>query len=70
MEIITSSNLNCLKCGTFKVCAMHLFQSHHNTSDFDLFTLDDVDAAFDKIQQVKYMQTVSLKGKMLCSIDF
>ena len=28
-----------------------------------MFTLDDVDAAFDRIQQVKYSQTVSLKGK-------
>lgn len=30
-----------------------------------MFTLDDVDAAFDKIIQLKYSQTVSLKGKML-----
>lgn len=31
--------------------------------DFDLFTLDDVDAAFDKIVQLKYSQSVSMKGK-------
>lgn len=30
--------------------------------DFDLFTLDDVDAAFDKIIQLKYNQSVALKG--------
>ncbi len=42
------------------------FQSRHNTEDFDLFTLDDVDAAFDKIVQLKYSQTVNLKGKV-CS---
>ncbi|KAK6182594.1 hypothetical protein SNE40_010244 [Patella caerulea] len=40
-----------------------LYQSQHNTSDFDLFTLDDVDLAFDKITQLKYSQTVTLKGK-------
>ena len=38
------------------------FQSWHNNSDFTLFTLDDVDAAFDKIVQLKYNQSVSMKG--------
>lgn len=38
-------------------------QSRHNTEDFTLFTLDDVDAAFDKIQQLKFSQIVNLKGK-------
>ena len=42
--------------------AFCVFQSRHNTEEFDIFTLDDVDAAFDKIQQLKYSQTVSLKG--------
>ena len=37
-------------------------QSRHNTEEFNMFTLDDVDAAFDKILQLKYSQTVSLKG--------
>ncbi len=37
-------------------------QSRHNTEEFDLFTLDDVDAAFDKITQLKFNQSVSLKG--------
>ncbi|XP_075145543.1 cleavage and polyadenylation specificity factor subunit 2 [Haematobia irritans] len=40
-----------------------LYMSHFNMYDFDLFSLDDVDAAFDKIIQLKYNQTVSLKGK-------
>lgn len=40
-----------------------LFQSWHNNSEFSLFTLDDVDAAFDKIVQLKYNQSVSMKGK-------
>lgn len=39
------------------------FMSHYNQYDFDLFTLDDVDAAFDRITQLKYNQSVSLKGK-------
>lgn len=40
-----------------------LYQSRHNTTDFEIFTLDDVDHAFDKIIQLKYSQTVHLKGK-------
>lgn len=42
-----------------------LYQSRHNCQDFDLFTLDDVDAAFDLIIQLKYSQTVQLKGMPL-----
>lgn len=40
-----------------------LYQSRHNSEEFDLFTLDDIDAAFDQIIQLKYSQTVQLKGK-------
>ncbi|XP_050465481.1 probable cleavage and polyadenylation specificity factor subunit 2 [Cataglyphis hispanica] len=40
-----------------------MYQSRHNMEDFDLFTLDDVDAAFDKIVQLKYNQSISMKGK-------
>lgn len=39
------------------------FMSQYNQHDFDLFSLDDVDAAFDRITQLKYNQSVSLKGK-------
>ncbi|XP_028396324.1 LOW QUALITY PROTEIN: cleavage and polyadenylation specificity factor subunit 2-like [Dendronephthya gigantea] len=39
------------------------YQSCHNYEDFELFSLDDVDAAFDQIIQLKYSQHVSLKGK-------
>lgn len=38
-------------------------QSRNNSEDFTLFTLDDVDSAFDKIQQLKYSQIVNLKGE-------
>lgn len=40
-----------------------LYQSRHNGEEFNLFTLDDVDLAFDLIVQVKYSQTVQLKGR-------
>lgn len=43
---------------------LHKFQSHQNYEDFEVFSLDDVDAAFDKIIQLKYSQNVSLKGKI------
>lgn len=39
------------------------YQSRHNNEDFDLFTLDDVDTAFEKVIQVKYNQTITFKGK-------
>ena len=41
---------------------VYFFKSRHNMEDFDLFTLDDVDAAFDKIVQLKYNQSVPMKG--------
>lgn len=47
------------------------FQSRHNTEEFTLFTLDDVDMAFDKIETLKYSQSLSLKGTshiLQCSI--
>lgn len=40
-----------------------VFMNHYNQYDFDLFSLDDVDAAFDRVTQLKYNQSVSLKGK-------
>jgi cleavage and polyadenylation specificity factor subunit 2 len=40
-----------------------LYQSRHNTEEFSLFSLDDVDLAFDKIHTLKYSQTLNLKGK-------
>ena len=41
-----------------------LLQSRKNSEEFDLFSLDDVDTAFDNIIQVKFAQTVQLKGLM------
>ena len=38
-------------------------QARLNIEEFNLFTLDDVDACFDKMIQLKYSQTVHLKDK-------
>ncbi|XP_014663785.1 PREDICTED: cleavage and polyadenylation specificity factor subunit 2-like [Priapulus caudatus] len=51
---------------TYKMGQMFMYdyyQSRHNTEDFDLFSLDDVDCAFDKIVQLKYSQIYPMKGK-------
>ena len=39
------------------------FKARHNIEEFNLFTLDEVDACFEKMTQLKYSQSVSLKGK-------
>jgi len=40
-----------------------IYQARHNLEDFELFSLDEVDLSFEKITQLKYNQTVNLKGK-------
>jgi len=40
-----------------------VYQARHNIEEFDLFTLDEVDASFEKITQLKYNQSIQLKGK-------
>ena len=40
-----------------------LYQSRHNMEDFNLFTLDEVDKAFEMITQLKYNQTHRFTGK-------
>ncbi|XP_022244624.1 cleavage and polyadenylation specificity factor subunit 2-like isoform X3 [Limulus polyphemus] len=67
--MVGKCGLNCPIYATIPVYKMgqmfmyDLFQSRHNSENFELFTLDDVDAAFDKIIQLKYNQSISLKGK-------
>uniref|UniRef100_A0A2L2YDG7 Cleavage and polyadenylation specificity factor subunit 2 n=1 Tax=Parasteatoda tepidariorum TaxID=114398 RepID=A0A2L2YDG7_PARTP len=67
--VVGKCNLDCPIYATVPVYKMgqmfmyDLFQSRHNTEEFTLFTLDDVDAAFDKIIQLKYNQSINLKGK-------
>lgn len=41
-----------------------LYQSRYNMQDFTVFDLDDVDAAFDKVVQLKYNQTISMRGRV------
>ena len=53
-------------CATTPVAKMgqltlyDLFAARHSEGDFDAFTLDDVDAAFSGVQQLKYTQTLTL----------
>ncbi|XP_033241874.1 probable cleavage and polyadenylation specificity factor subunit 2 [Drosophila pseudoobscura] len=67
--LVGKLGLNCPIYATIPVFKMgqmfmyDLYMSHFNMGDFDLFSLDDVDTAFEKITQLKYNQTVSLKGK-------
>lgn len=67
--LVGKAGLNCPVYCTIPVYKMgqmfmyDFYQSRHNYEDFELFSLDDVDAAFDKIIQLKYSQHVSLKGK-------
>ncbi|XP_018322472.1 probable cleavage and polyadenylation specificity factor subunit 2 [Agrilus planipennis] len=67
--LVGKLGLNCPIYSTIPVYKMgqmfmyDLYQSHYNMENFELFTLDDVDAAFDKIIQLKYNQSISLKGK-------
>lgn len=61
--------LNCPIYATVPVYKMgqmflyDVYQARHNIEEFSLFTLDEVDASFEKITQLKYNQTVQLKGK-------
>jgi cleavage and polyadenylation specificity factor subunit 2 len=41
-----------------------LYQARHNVEEFDLFTLDEVDRTFDMMTQLKYNQSVPLKGNI------
>ncbi|KAL4238070.1 cleavage and polyadenylation specificity factor subunit 2 [Mactra antiquata] len=77
--LVGKCGLNCPIYATVPVYKMgqmfmyDLFQSRNNSEDFEMFTLDDVDVAFDKIQQLKYSQTINLTGKLyssICLIDF
>jgi cleavage and polyadenylation specificity factor subunit 2 len=39
------------------------FLTRHAMSDFEVFTLDDVDEAFAQITPLKYQQTFALSGE-------
>nr|XP_018914860.1 PREDICTED: probable cleavage and polyadenylation specificity factor subunit 2 isoform X2 [Bemisia tabaci] len=67
--LVGKCNLNCPVYATIPVYKMgqmfmyDLYQSRYNQEDFTVFDLDDVDAAFDKMIQLKYNQSVQMKGK-------
>lgn len=67
--LVGKCGLNCPIYATVPVFKMgqmfmyDIFLSRSSNEDFDLFTLDDIDASFEKMQQLKYSQTISLKGK-------
>lgn len=47
-----------------QMCMYDTFSSLFNMDDFKLFSLDDVDAAFDQFQQLKFAQKVTIAGKI------
>lgn len=63
--LVGKCGLNCPIYATVPVYKMgQLFlydwlSGHNNVEDFSLFNFDDIDMAFEKVQQVKYSQTVS-----------
>ncbi|KAJ8973068.1 hypothetical protein NQ317_004405 [Molorchus minor] len=67
--LVGKLGLNCPIYSTIPVYKMgqmfmyDLYQSQYNMKEFCVFSLDDVDATFEKIIQLKYNQTVPLKGK-------
>ncbi|CAF1052808.1 unnamed protein product [Brachionus calyciflorus] len=67
--LISKMNLKCqIYCTVpvFKMGQMFLYDfilSKTQNENFDTYNLDDIDNTFDKIQQIKYSQTINLKGK-------
>lgn len=67
--LVGKLGLNCPIYATIPVYKMgqmfmyDLYMSHYNMYDFELFSLDDIDTAFERIIQLKYNQSVALKGK-------
>lgn len=66
--IVGKLGLNCPIYATIPVYKMgqmfmyDLYQSQYNMKEFCIFSLDDVDATFEKIIQLKYNQSIPLKG--------
>ncbi|CAG8545924.1 6099_t:CDS:10, partial [Ambispora leptoticha] len=46
-----------------RMCMYDCYQSKANEEEFDTFALDNVDAAFEKVTQLKYSQPTALTGK-------
>ncbi|KAK4320479.1 hypothetical protein Pmani_008645 [Petrolisthes manimaculis] len=66
--LVSKCQLNCPIYATvpvFKMGQMFMydwFQSHHNYDLVEHFSLDDVDSAFELITQVKYNQSIPMRG--------
>ncbi|VDK54435.1 unnamed protein product [Anisakis simplex] len=66
--LVRKCGLNCPVYATvpvYKMGQMFLYDwvnGHTSVEDFTLFNLDDIDGAFERVQQVKYSQTILLKG--------
>ncbi|CAH1111258.1 unnamed protein product [Psylliodes chrysocephalus] len=67
--VVGKLGLNCPIYSTIPVYKMgqmfmyDLYQSQYNMKEFCIFSLDDVDVTFEKFIQLKYNQTMPLKGK-------
>ncbi|KAG5882199.1 hypothetical protein JTB14_021850 [Gonioctena quinquepunctata] len=67
--VVGKLGLNCPIYATIPVYKMgqmfmyDLYQSQYNMKEFCIFSLDDVDATFEKMVQLKYNQSIPLKGK-------
>ncbi|KAL5108666.1 putative cleavage and polyadenylation specificity factor subunit 2 [Taenia crassiceps] len=67
--LVGKYGLKCPVYSTTPVCKLGQlfcydeFQSRFLSEDFSLFSLDDIDDAFELFVQVKYSQTVNLQGK-------
>lgn len=66
--VVGKLGLNCPIYSTIPVYKMgqmfmyDLYQSQYNMKEFCIFSLDDVDVTFEKFIQLKYNQTMPLKG--------
>uniref|UniRef100_A0A915AJI3 Cleavage and polyadenylation specificity factor subunit 2 n=2 Tax=Parascaris univalens TaxID=6257 RepID=A0A915AJI3_PARUN len=66
--LVRKCGMNCPIYATvpvYKMGQMFLYDwvnGHTSVEDFTLFNLDDIDGAFERVQQVKYSQTILLKG--------
>lgn len=47
-----------------------VFQAKKNVEHFEEFTLDEVDKAFDMMTQLKYNQTINLKGSRITEVPY
>lgn len=70
--LVGKCGLNCPVYATTPVSKMgqmflyDCYLNHHNTREFGLFDLDDIDGAIDKVVPCAFGVGVALKGKGTC----